>query len=804
MFWFGDKIEDNSSLHNDASWKALSSKRRAMGLIKINEILNLLDSFSTQWTPPSSNFKNALPKLIAESGFSEEETFTTLSMLSILLRRENLEKRIKGEFTKSEVLDDFVKLPYQTAKVHAVSAGIVLHVTAGNVFLSSIDSLIMGFLTKNLSILKVSSQNTFFPQFFAEALKAFDDKNILADKFAVVHWKGGDKKTEAFIKSKVNTIIAWGGEEMISSYRENLPQHVKLLDFGPKISLQLISKKGLENTDLNLVADKLVSDITPWDQAACASPQNLYLEEGIDADKILHAIDEAFKRAKPRGAISDDEATEVLKEKYRGYYSELMEGGKVLVGKEHLLHLEQNKVLKPSPLNRSLIIKRFTNAEELFHLLEPFSYYLQSCSYLLGDSEKKAYLLLLSQSGLKRFAPLGTITWGMEGAPHDGRFVLRELVNFIAYEQRVQNYGEEIVSVHNSATLKSHFDNTPHPRGYIFSSGGTTGEPKFVHFSYEEFDFMSDMLATNLKKQGIKAGMTVANLFVAGNLWSSFLCVEKTLEKIGAIQLPIGGMCSSDNILLYLKKFKPDVVMGIPSMLVMNAEYFESKNEKVEVPIVFYAGEALSEIRKDYLAKSWGTKVFGSAGYASVDAGVIGYQCPHCAPGEHHVFTDLIDLKIIEDEAVVTSLARSTMPVHNYRTGDKIEWITDCKCGSSDKRFKLLGRIDNVIQIWSCRMLTIDVEQAMNEKEILTFQLTITESREANLVREKLTITFESEEAIDKESLLLSIYNRSRDVKDTITYVEFKKDILLQTMKIGEIPRNPRTGKISQVLDLRR
>ena len=262
MFWFGDKIENKDAWLNDASWKALSSKRRSMSQIKIDEIVTVLDAFSQNWNPDSLIFKNALPQLVSESGFSEEETIKTLSMLPQLLKRESLEKRIKGEFTKGEVLDQFVKLPYQSAKVQAVPAGILLHVTAGNVFLSSIDSLIMGFLTKNLSVLKVSSQNTFFPLYFAEALKAFDKKSILSDKFAVLHWKGGDRSTETFIKSKVNTIMAWGGEEMIASYRESLPQHVKLLDFGPKISIQLITKSGLLNKNLKLVANKIVADIT--------------------------------------------------------------------------------------------------------------------------------------------------------------------------------------------------------------------------------------------------------------------------------------------------------------------------------------------------------------------------------------------------------------------------------------------------------------------------------------------------------------------------------------------------------------
>jgi phenylacetate-CoA ligase len=799
MYWFGETIDHGFNWQDTVKWKALSKNRQLLAKTKIQDILDLLDVFSNE------DFSEALPQLILEAGFSEAETRKTLALLPGLLKRESLERRIQAEFSRMEVLDQFTKMPYGSHKVRAMPQGILLHVTAGNVFLSSIDSLIMGFLTKNLSIVKVSSQNKFFPIYFAQKLQAFDKNNILADKFSVLHWKGGDSQTETFVKSKVNTIIAWGGEEMIASYQKDLPGHVKFLDFGPKISLQVITADGLEFKDLAKVAEKIVADIIPWDQSACASPQNLYLQAGINEQELIQALDKAFLSAPSRGLIDEDEATEILKEKYRGYYSELMEEGKVVSGQEHLIHLEASKLLKPSPLNRSIIIKRFTDANELSELLEPFSYYLQSCSYLFTEREKNEYLESLALSGIKRFAPLGTVTWGMEGAPHDGRFVLRELVNFIGDELRVQDYGEEVMCVQNSVTLKSHFDKGTHPAGYIFSSGGTTGEPKFVHFSYEEFDFMSDMLAQNLKRQGLQKGMTVANLFVAGNLWSSFLCVEKALEKIGAIQLPIGGMCSNENIHMYFKKFKPQVVMGIPSMLVINAEYMASQNEQLDVPMVFYAGEALSEIRKEYLSHIWNTKVFGSAGYASVDAGVIGYQCSKCGPGEHHVFSDLIELNIIEDEAIVTSLARNTMPVKNYRTGDRVEWISDCSCGSSEPRFKLMGRIDNVIQIWSCRLLTTDVEASMGDHGIITFQMHIDESREANVVKEKLTITFEQpNNEIDHEELMLDIYHRSRDVRDTIKFVEFKKDLQLISVYPGEIPRNARTGKISTVIDQRK
>ena len=798
MYWFNRDVKD---FRNDENWKEFSKLKLRLAKTSLDEIVSLLDQFGKFFTADEA----VTQQLIHETGFSRDEVLATLEIIPKLLSRQSLMARVRGEFGNEKVLDRFTKIPRFQGEVRAVPAGVLLHITAGNVFISCIDSLITGFITKNLSIVKVSSQNTFFPEYFARSLAAFDTQSILADKFAILHWKGGDQEVESYLKARVNTIIAWGGEEVMENYRKSLPPGVKFLDFGPKISIQVITKKSLQNKNLEMICDKIVADIIPWDQAACSSPQNLYLQEGVERPSFEAALGKAFQRSKVRAPISEDEATEIQKEFYRGLWSELMEGGRVIKGQDYLLHDEKNAYLRPSPLNRSLIIKSFIDADDLYTHLEPFSYYLQSCSYLFDSGEKAAYVETLALTGIKRMAPLGTITWGMDGAPHDGRFVLRELVNFVGDEKRVVDYGEDVMKVENSATLKSFFERSSHPPGYIFSSGGTTGEPKYVHFSYEEFDATTDLLAENMRAAGIKEGTTVANLYVAGNLWSSFLAMEKALEKMGAIQLPIGGLCDKDNILMYLTKFQPEVIMGIPSLLVELAEYAHQKNVKISVKSVMYAGEALSSIREEFLKASWSVENFGSSGYASVDAGVIGYQCLNCGPGEHHVFTDLIDLKIVEDEAVVTSLLRNTMPVLNYRTGDRIEWISDCQCGRADRRFKLLGRIDNVIQIWSCRLLVNDIEASFAQvaPAVLTFQIVLSDLREHNLPRERMTIKYEGDQ-LDEEALLKEIYDRSRDMKDTIDYNDFVEDVVLERMDHGEIERNARTGKISVVKDLRK
>src|SRR5690606_26931068 len=143
---------------------------------------------------------------------------------------------------------------------------------------------------------------------------------------------------------------------------------------GPKISFQVITKDGLAHKNLEKVCKRIVDDIIPWDQSACSSPQNLYLQEGIDLRSFLKALDLAFCEAPKRGQMSGDEAVEILKEKARAEYSQLMEKGEILLGDEHLIHFEQNKYLRPSPLYRSLIVKRFKDVDDLNYHLSPFRF----------------------------------------------------------------------------------------------------------------------------------------------------------------------------------------------------------------------------------------------------------------------------------------------------------------------------------------------------------------------------------------------------------------------------------------------
>lgn len=798
-------------------------KRAALQGTKLAQIIDVLHDFGQLWRPGSALFNAALKGLKADLPFSQEMVELTLGVIPELLSREALTKRVRGEFDDPQALDEFVTAKNGIGKVRAFPVGEVLHVTAGNVFISCIDSLVMGFLTKNVSYLKLSSRNNFFPFFFAQALVEFDKRSVVADKFCMLIWKGGTAEIEHAFKQHVPAIIAWGGEEMLSSYRSDLALGTKLLDYGPKISFQVVTKRGIEKLGVETLGTAIAQDLIMWDQQACSSPQNLFVEKGADIPKLQRAIADALEQSPlGRGQLSADEQVEILKERERARVSRLLEQGHSLEGKEWLLHYETRPYLRTSPLNRSLVMKPFADLGDLVKQVAPFRFYLQSCGYATGVDEKAAFLASLGSTGIKRFTPIGQMSSSFPGLPHDGRYGLTELVNFVTDEaasvvddfithlktqvplyQGCTHQRLEDFPFTSGATYAAH-DPATDPLllaqnsvgGRYFASGGTTGKPKHVFYSNADFDRMCADLADNFLRAGLRAGTKVANLFAAGALYSSFLAVDKYCEKIGLRQLPIGGLLNPDDIVKLLAHHRPEAIFGLPSLIVQYAKASERLGMKLEVPMVFYAGENLSEGARAYLTKCWGTTKFWSAGYATVDAGVIGYQCAHTPYGVHHVLTPYVHFEIHDGEAVVTSFRRDGMPVVRYRTGDHVEWVEgECACGDRAKRFRLIGRMDSQINIWSCRVSIKDIEAAVVNAlgDGAEYQVLV-ESVGAD---ERMTLLLKR----PAPQVIPHLYELCSDLRKTVSLAFVQE--WLQVKVVSEFEQNSRTGKIPKLIDRR-
>ncbi len=806
---------------------------------KIDDIIAVLDQVGRLWKRDSTYWKRAFEIAKRELSFSEAMIAESLNVIPEICCARNVRARLMSDFSDLKKLDCFAVSRTFLGRERVMPLGVLYHVSAGNVFLGAVDSLIMGFLTKNISIVKLSSKNVSFPVLFSESLVEADERGVLSRSFALLDFRRGESQFETLLKSRVHGIIAWGGEEMILNYKKDLPLGVRFIEYGPKISFQVVNNQAVQTFGFRDIAKSVARDVCMWDQAACASPQNLFIEYGVDKQCLMKELELAFSEfALPRGRLNDDEYVEVAKERARGQYDRVMNGGLVSEGADWLIHYDSKPGLRPSPLNRTLIVKDFRSLDDLIDQVSPFKRYLQSCGYLcvLSDDEIEHFLTRLAGVGVMRFARLGHVMEAPIGAPHDGRMTLVELTKLVPEEQDHTPLGlinDAILHVSYYRKAKdskpvASLDEMPlsmgkdfevtnmnqlgefcHEKrsgGYVFSSGGTTGAPKFTCYSHDEFDRVASMLAVGFKAQGIHERSVVANMFVAGNMWSSFIAVDHALAKIGATVLPIGGLADKDLALDYLAKFRPDAVIGLPTQIVELATHSANKGVTIQIPQVFYAGEHLSLVARSHINRIFHTEYFGSAGYASVDAGPIGYQCKYLDHGVHHLFDHDVHMEIIDGEGVVTSLVKRYMPVIRLRTGDLISWSdadTPCRCGSMAPTFLLRGRANSQINVWGCRVFVEEFERSLLDVGVRFGLMQIVVSQIDN-GQDLVTVKLEGHAAdVEADQLRDRFFEICKDLKATHSRAWLNERLCFEAVSEGQIERVARTGKVRSVLDLR-
>jgi phenylacetate-coenzyme A ligase PaaK-like adenylate-forming protein len=443
----------------------------------------------------------------------------------------------------------------------------------------------------------------------------------------------------------------------------------------------------------------------------------------------------------------------------------------------------ENPALQTSPLYRFVYLKSFTDIASLAPQLEELRPYLQTAGLFATREEWVDLEYWLTSLGVTRLTEIGKMLSAQDGAPHDGTIPLSELIRWVDTEtesrlphnahslrgflqyvyERSPFYHKfwqnmEWPSVHHFEDrddknflrqiplLSKHifYRHTPpdsqeifttkYPHNpIIFSSGGSTGRPKYSYFTTEEFDRIAQALAEQYLISGLSAQDVVANLFVAGHLWSSFLVIDRAINKIGVTNLPIGGHLGVEEMIKYILAFKPTALFGLPSSLTALLNHCLEHEIQFSVAKIFYAGEHIAPSMVNNFMKHWGVMSIHSAGYASVDAGILAYQCNCQTGGLHHVFSDLILLELItprgelierplqEGEIVATALYRKLMPIVRYRTGDLGKYVEKpCACGRKDIVFELTGRCDDRLQIGGSRISVQDIGKLLSEYEFLT------------------------------------------------------------------------------------
>jgi len=260
------------------------------------------------------------------------------------------------------------------------------------------------------------------------------------------------------------------------------------------------------------------------------------------------------------------------------------------------------------------------------------------------------------------------------------------------------------------------------------------------------------------------------------------------------------------------------VILGIPTQILEIAKYIEKNNLDISIEKIFYGGEVLYDNQREYLKKVLKTSLIRSAGYASVDAGPIAYQCKYLEKNHHHILTNYQFVEIVDPESneiikfpdkrsgeiVVTNLERFLMPVIRYKTGDLGKWVSnECKCLRSSYIIELLGRFDDWIRLASYDFYYQDFINALKLIDYLEpfVQLRISKKEYYLEISLKLKDYFNLNETKlneIKELYLTNLKNINWQLKEGIETNLIKININF----VKRFIKSPKTGKIFKIIYL--
>lgn len=884
--WYNfGKFEESVEITADLMQDIFATAHSRTALIRETPVGNLaavLDRVGRRLADPADPLRQEIVAVMPNQiNFSQQMVVAGLEAICWILRYDKLMQRLAVDLDDPRYMDEFVWHERFRGFVRAMPQGVVSHVSAGNVFVSAVDTLAQGIMTKNVNILKMSSFDPVFPLLFARLLEECDPERLICPCLALLPFKGGDRDVEAIVKERSDVVIVYGGKEVVDVYRQGRGLHTKGVEYGPKYSLVVLDREALQNCDRDEVARQVARDFTMWEQAACSSPHAVFIQGEEEARRFAGELATALERLSaelPFPPINRDEQTEITRVREIARVDQALGSAELLIpgfsDQRWTVVLEKQACFKVSCQHRTAFVVAITDDQQLYSVLEGQGKFIQSVG-ILADSRRLFELSnRLVALGADRITEIGRMHERKHGTPHDGTRGLTELVRWVSvgHERRFHDpfdFADEVTRRSTTLGRLNHILETarchslfyrerlpdrpltdlaelatlpilepeqfrshlpPYGEGILtgplgssisFSSGGTTGKPKFVYRTMEETRRNADGIAKGMGLGLFNEGEVVANLFFAGNMWASFISVNMALEKIGAHILPIGGHVPMENIISFLRAFKVDGVVSIPSVLVGIAQYVE-KNGITDLTIrkIGYGGEHMPEATRQYVASALKTELIRSASYAINDTGTVGYQCTACTGSVHHLNEELHILEIVDPETgrllpsgesgniILTNVDRTLMPVIRYNVGDRGRIVPgDCLCGRTSLRFELLGRSDEVVVIGAENISIDAVATCVAQLEGLSQNFVIHGRQQEGL--DLLVIRVESLEPLETEvkerlgwQLVEIVLREKPGIAANLASCLVARPVA-EVLDPGELPRNPRTGKIKRVVEER-
>jgi phenylacetate-CoA ligase len=287
----------------------------------------------------------------------------------------------------------------------------------------------------------------------------------------------------------------------------------------------------------------------------------------------------------------------------------------------------------------------------------------------------------------------------------------------------------------------------------VFTTSGTTGEPKRMYYTYRDIQALSNLYGMALRIAHAGRLVVLIALPIGHGLWIGGASVQRAVERAGGLPLNVGADNPRETI-RWMERFSPNVIFSSPSY--MTALTYEAQQAGYHCPIdkIILVGELLTSAHKELFFGYWGANVFDSYGSTEI-GGAQTIALPECSAfhlNDLHLITEIIDpvtgSPAEEGEMVFTTIRREGMPLVRYRSGDKACWA-ECTCWLPFRAIKIKGRTDDMIVAGDMNLFGRVIADAVGTVPGATGRIVLTVAKEG--LADKLTLTVEG--MPDKDSV---------------------------------------------------
>jgi hypothetical protein len=152
---------------------------------------------------------------------------------------------------------------------------LVFHNLAGNLFLSGLESIILGMLAGGANLVRCSNSDRSFPRIWQEAVNSIDE--AVGKTIFVGWWEHSALEITRTAMEHAHAVLAYGEDETIRTLRNLAPSECRFIGHGNRVSFALLDETDLQPKRLARLCSNLAYDFLIYDQRGCMSPLGVFV-----------------------------------------------------------------------------------------------------------------------------------------------------------------------------------------------------------------------------------------------------------------------------------------------------------------------------------------------------------------------------------------------------------------------------------------------------------------------------------------------------------------------------------------------